>query len=406
MGLKNYIQQRTIIWGMDKDIDVLANVANTIDHLSDVLSNSDEWMSGQDKYNIIFSLAEMGGEATQIANMLHTFRFSASSILEKLNLLERITYTTRVASTNYSGNRFKKTQKNLALYKGGIILFKNENNLKDAIESIQKCIKELDASEKRLANNNKQLDSIIKANMDADTLVNINNRVRSLSERLQLWSTVVNNVCNIYVSTENGIKKVASSLTPGGQEKNAGNVAFENKFKERKSQSPIDWVVFEEYRTIPKPLIPNMNNGKANPWDQHSYNTYNSDGSNYGCYVTSVAMGLNIVLGKDYAPESFLDANGDCNWPNISNVTDSEPINYSKMLQNFQNGCPVFISYAEHVYGGRHAILAVGIDENANTSNLKAHDIIVIDPAKGEIMRLDETWNYSGDDVSMRLFYK
>lgn len=130
-------------------------------------------------------------------------------------------------------------------------------------------------------------------------------------------------------------------------------------------------------------LSPNMGNYSMN---QYEYPMY-YDGYNAGCCATAYAIGLSMVTGNAYNPTQFW-RDGATHY-DAGYVGDYNSYNANDILNALKNGKPTMVHF-EYGSSGQHWVLAKGISEGANLSNLGVEDIIVIDPLDGQERTLAE----------------
>ncbi len=150
-----------------------------------------------------------------------------------------------------------------------------------------------------------------------------------------------------------------------------------------------------------------LNHHMTGSLDQNSYRLYNAYGNNIGCCATAYAIGLSIITGANYNPESFW-GNGGANFT-MGHVNNWTTFNANTIYNNLLQGKPslVHVYYYKNEYTtGEHWVLVIGVRAGAQANNLQYSDFTIIDPWGGAEKNLTSIGYWSGRYcIEMRTMY-
>lgn len=128
-------------------------------------------------------------------------------------------------------------------------------------------------------------------------------------------------------------------------------------------------------------------------FNQKNYSKFNSkNGSNVGCTATAEAFNASLNLGQDISPNDVGWTSGGCTW-NYSNAYGTSIAKWTYDNPQDYLSCVASMARAgtsSIIRLTGHSVVVVGVDESANMSNLQYSDILVLDPAGGELKTLEE----------------
>ncbi len=141
--------------------------------------------------------------------------------------------------------------------------------------------------------------------------------------------------------------------------------------------------------------------------DQNSYRLYGDNGENWGCCATAYAIGLSIVNGRSYNPESFWRYKS--TYYDQGRVNNYTSYNAATIYNNLLAGKPTMVHYEYIKSNGKHGehwVLVIGIRSGANKNNIQFSDFTIIDPWGGAEKNLTSAGYFgSRTSVGMKTFY-
>lgn len=212
-------------------------------------------------------------------------------------------------------------------------------------------------------------------------------KLDSLTEGLQLGEKFANDAANKLEDTDKNIGKkpaeiIEDIINSSRTVKNTLERIRDGKkeeFRRQKKMEEIEMRFQRRYSILEYEGHIMSQNDYDGPEFEYGWN-------NCGCTATSWCMGLSMITGKKYVPNSseMWDTDPAGGWSGAKFPGQGESVwgdPYAMMQEAYnqlQNGKPsVFYAQTSNC---PHAVTIVGIAENADPNNLKLEDFLVVDP--------------------------